>query len=97
MSQFKQEDVKGVIRNKDDTYTALLNNGERKVLDAGTTGTLLNRLDKDRSKMEREGTQASEREREREYESNRRYDPEKRAKERYERDQAMRRELARRR
>jgi hypothetical protein len=95
MSQIKQEDVHGVVRNSDETHTAVMKDGRRVKLDNCESSSLLNRLDKDRSKMEREGTQASERQREREHESNRSYDPQKRAGEVRERDERLRRELAR--
>lgn len=88
MGQFKQEDVKGLVRNADSTHTAVLNNGERKVLDRCETSSLMNRLDKDRSKMEREGT----REKERAPESR---DSGERAKASAERDRKLRNELAR--
>lgn len=96
MGQIKQEDVTGVVRNTDKTHTAVLKDGSRVTLDSGETSSLLNRLDKDRSRMEREGTQANERAREKEYEANRRYDGSARANERRERDERMRRDLARR-
>jgi hypothetical protein len=62
MGQFKQEEVKGVVRNSDSTHTAILSNGERRVIDSGETSSLMNRLDKDRSRMEKEGTRSAERE-----------------------------------
>ena len=95
MGQFKQEDVAGLVRNNDKTHTAVLKNGERRVLDACETSALERRLDKDRSRMEREGTRANEKALEREYEANRRYDPDKRAQESRERDQRLRNDLAR--
>lgn len=89
MSQIKQEDVHGIIRNKDTTYTAVMKDGERVTLDKGEYGSLERRLDKDRSRMEREGTRAVEREPEK------RYDREKSAREKHERDAQLRRDLAR--
>lgn len=64
MSQFKQEDVKGLVRNsgKEAGYTAVLNDGSKRKIDDSTAKTLMNRLDKDRSRMEREGTRSPERE-----------------------------------
>lgn len=67
---FKPEEVKGVVRteqqkgdqHRDKPYTALLNNGERVRLDAGEAKSLENRLAKDRSRMEKEGTRQKERE-----------------------------------
>ncbi len=56
MSQIKPEEVKGIVRNTDKTHTAVLSDGSRVKLDAGESSSLLNRLDKDRSRMEREGT-----------------------------------------
>jgi hypothetical protein len=87
MSQIKQEDIKGVVRNDDKTYTAIMNDGSRKKIDKGEYSSLENRLDKDRSRMEKEGTRERKRE------------PEKRltAREVHERQEAMRREMARRR
>lgn len=85
MSQFKQEDVKGVVRNSDTSYTAVLNSGEKRRIDSSEYSSLERRLDKDRSRMEREGTRAPER------------DPEKRqtAQQASERQERERREIGR--
>lgn len=84
---FKQEDVKGLVRNSDSTHTAVLKDGTRVTLDKGETYSLEKRLDKDRSTMEREGT----REKEREPESR---EARLRAKAAHERDMNLRRDLA---
>lgn len=84
MSQIKQEEIKGVVRNSDTTYTAVMADGSRRELDAGEYSSLERRLDKDRSRMEREGTREPQR------------DPERRmsAQEVQQRQQARARELA---
>lgn len=75
MGQIKQEDVTGLVRNSDKTYTAVVKVGtdpktgkdilSRKKLDKEEASSLMKRLDKDRSRMEKEGTRAKEREPER--------------------------------
>lgn len=61
MTQIKQEDIKGVVRNTDTTYTAVMKDGSRVELDKSEYNSLEKRLDKDRSRMEREGTREQER------------------------------------
>ncbi len=73
MSQFKPEEVKGLVRTekqkgdkgRDKPYTAVLADGRKVSLDAGEASSLEKRLSKDRSRMEREGTREPEREKER--------------------------------
>lgn len=75
MSQFRQEEVKGLIRNDVDKrdkgekrqgeYTAVLNDGRKVLLDKGEASSLMSRLDKDRSRMEKDGSRSPEREPER--------------------------------
>ena len=60
--QIKQEQVKGLVRNSDSSYTAVMTDGSRRTLDKGEAGSLMKRLDKDRSQMERAGTREERRE-----------------------------------
>lgn len=70
MSQIKPEEMKGLIRKevakgdekRDKPYTAIMNDGSRVDLDASEAKSLQKRLDKDRSRMEKEGTRDKERE-----------------------------------
>lgn len=67
---FKPEEVSGLVRteqkkgdeNRDKPYTATLVDGRRVRLDASEARALENRLAKDKSRMERDGTRARERE-----------------------------------
>lgn len=54
MSQINPENVKGVVRNTDKTSTVILTNGEKRKVDNSTASSLVNRLDKDRSRSEKE-------------------------------------------
>ena len=54
MEQIKSEKVTGVVRNTDSSYTVKTEDGRKHKLDRDTANSLLRRLDKDRSKMERE-------------------------------------------
>lgn len=62
MAQIKEENVKGVIRNSDKSHTIVTTSGERVKVDNGTANSLLRRLDKDRSKMEKAGIVEEKRE-----------------------------------